>query len=90
MLNLNIAVQFKRDRRRCAKRGYDMDLLDNVVDTLMIPAKLPPANKDHGLSGNWAGFQECHIQSDWLLIYRIDGSDLYLARTGTHADLFGI
>lgn len=90
MLNLNIAVQFKRDRRRCVKRGYDMDLLDNVVDTLMIPAKLPSVNKDHGLSGNWAGFQECHIQSDWLLIYRVDGNDLYLVRTGTHADLFGI
>lgn len=90
MLNLNAAGQFKRDRRRCAKRGYDMDLLDNVVGILMIPAKLPPINKDHGLSGNWAGFQECHIQSDWLLIYRIDGNNLYLARTGTHADLFGI
>ncbi len=90
MLNLNIAVQFKRDRRRCIKRGYDMDLLDHVVDTLMIPAKLPPLNKDHELSGNWAGFQECHIQSDWLLIYRIDGDELMLYRTGTHADLFGI
>lgn len=90
MLNLNVSSGFKKDRRRCVKRGYDMGLLSTVVNTLLIPAPLPPTNKDHGLSGNWAGFQECHIQSDWLLIYRVDGNDLYLARTGTHADLFGI
>lgn len=90
MLNLNATSQFRKDRRRCVKRGYNMDLLDAVVDTLAIPAPLPPANKDHSLSGNWTGHQECHIQSDWLLIYRIDGNELMLYRTGTHADLFGI
>lgn len=90
MLNLNATSQFKKDRRRCVKRGYNMDLLEAVVDTLMIPAPLPPINKDHPLSGNWANHQECHIQSDWLLIYRISGDELVLYRTGTHADLFGI
>lgn len=89
MLNINISSSFKRDRRRCLKRGYDMALLAAVVNTLAIPAPLSPKNKDHALSGDWAGFQECHIQSDWLLIYRIDGNDLYLTRTGTHSDLFG-
>ncbi len=90
MLNIILSSTFKKDRRRCVKRGYDMELLAAVIDTLAIPAPLPPINKDHGLSGNWVGFQECHIQSDWLLIYRVDGNDLYLARLGTHADLFGI
>lgn len=90
MLNINISSAFKKDRRRCVKRGYDTDLLESVIDTLAIPASLPPANKDHPLSGNWMGFQECHIQGDWLLIYRIDGNNLYLTRTGTHSDLFGI
>ena len=90
MLNINFASSFKKDRRRCLKRGYNMALLASVMDILAIPAPLPPINKDHALSGNWAGFQECHIQSDWLLIYRIDGGELYLARTGTHADLFGM
>lgn len=90
MLNLNATAQFRKDRRRCIKRGYNMNLLDAVVDTLLIPAPLPPGNKDHPLSGNWAGHQECHVQSDWLLIYRIDGNELMLYRTGTHADLFGI
>lgn len=90
MLNIVLSSAFKKDRRRCIKRGYDMGPLAAAIDTLAIPATLPPANRDHGLSGNWAGFQECHLQSDWLLIYRIDGDDLYLARTGTHSDLFGI
>ncbi len=90
MLNLNTTAQFKKDLRRCARRGYNMGKLSAVVRTLLIPAPLSPANKDHPLSGNWANHQECHIQSDWLLIYRVDGNELMLYRTGTHANLFGI
>lgn len=90
MLNIIPSSAFKKDRRLCIKRGYNMGLLSAVINTLIIPAPLPPINKNHGLSGNWAGFQECYIQSDWLLIYRTDGNDLYLARTGTHSDLLGI
>lgn len=89
MLNLNVSSAFKKDRRRCIKRGYDMEPLLTVINTLKIPAPLPPQNKDHPLSGNWAGHQECHISPDWVLIYRVDGNELYLVRTGTHADLFG-
>ena len=62
--------------------------MNKVVNILCIPAPLPPANKDHGLVGNYADRRECHITPDWLLIYRIDGNALYLDRTGTHADLF--
>ena len=90
MLNIILSSAFKKDRRRCIKRGYEMDLLAAAIDTLAIPAPLPQENRNHGLSGNWIGFQECHLQSDWLLIYRIDGDDVYLARTGTHSDLFGM
>ena len=90
MLNIIITSAFRKDRRLCIKRGYNMGLLAAVINTLSIPAPLPPGNKDHPLSGNWANHQECHIQSDWLLIYRIDGGELVLYRTGTHADLFGI
>jgi len=89
MLNLRFGVQFKRDRRLCVKRGYDMDLLAAVVDTLRIPAALPIQNRVHSLNGNWAGYQECHIAPDWLLIYRVESNELQLVRTGTHADLFG-
>lgn len=90
MLEINATSKFKKDRKRCIKRGYDMDLLNKVVNTLCIPAPLPPTNKDHELAGNHADHRECHITSDWLLIYHIDGNALYLERTGTHADLFGL
>ena len=90
MLKLNVASLFIKDRRRCIKRGYDMARLNDVVNTLLVPASLSANKKDHPLSGKWVNYRECHIQPDWLLIYRIDGKDLYLARTGTHADLFGI
>lgn len=89
MLDLNTSAKFKKDFKLCIKRGYNLQLLEAVVDTLRIPAQLPAQNKDHPLSGNWAGHQECHILPDWLLIYRVAGNELYLVRTGTHADLFG-
>ena len=88
MLELNATSQFKRDLKRCMKRGYDQKLLSGVIDILRIPAPLPPENRDHRLSGNFTGHRECHIQPDWLLIYRIEGNALYLDRTGTHTDLF--
>ena len=52
---------------------------------------LPPENRNHNLTGNWRGHRECHIQPDWLLIYRVEGDVLVLtlSRTGTHSDLFG-
>ncbi|KAF0806301.1 RelE/StbE family addiction module toxin [Alcanivorax xiamenensis] len=56
---------------------------------LLIEEKaLPQRYKDHSLRGNWEGFRDAHIEPDWILIYRIDGSELQLARAGTHADLF--
>lgn len=89
MLDLKVSAQFKRDHRLCLKRNYDMGLLSATVATLRIPAVLPSQNRDHGLSGNWAGYRECHLAPDWLLIYKVEGNELRLARTGTHADLFG-
>ena len=59
-----------------------------MIDTLRIPAALPLKNKDHVLRGNYVGQCECHISPDWRLIYRIDKDEIYLDRTGTHADLF--
>jgi mRNA interferase YafQ len=49
---------------------------------------LPPRYKDHSLGSEWRHFRDCHIEPDWLLIYKVDGDDLYLVRTGTHSDLF--
>ena len=89
MLDIKFGAQFKRDHRRCIKRGCNMSLLTAAVDTLRIPAALPEQNRSHSLTGNWAGYQECHLAPDWLLIYKVEGNELRLARTGTHADLFG-
>ena len=88
MLKLNTSGKFKKDLKTCAKRGYNLELLQNVIDILRIPDKLPAKNKDHYLTGNYKGRKECHIAPDWLLIYEIYEDELYLDRTGTHSDLF--
>lgn len=88
MLSLSASTAYKKDLKLCKKRGYDLTLLNAAINTLLIPAPLPPKNKDHPLAGNHAGERECHITPDWLLIYRVNNGELYLVRTGTHADLF--
>ena len=90
MLDVRYSSKFKRDFKTCSKRQYKMELLQQVVDILRIPDTLPLKNSDHNLSGNYTGYRECHIAPDWLLIYRQDGKELLLYRTGTHADLFGM
>lgn len=88
MLNVIYSNQFKKDYKKCLKRKMDIELLKSVVATLAIPKPLPKKNRDHFLSGNYSGRKECHIAPDWLLIYEVNGNDLYLDRTGTHSDLF--
>ena len=81
---------FKRDYKRAKKRGLDLQKLKDVVTKLANGETLPPANKDHALTGNWIHHRECHIAPDWLLIYQIHENVLVLelTRTGTHSDLF--
>lgn len=88
MLKVNTSGKFKKDLKMCVKRGYDLQLLENIINILRIPDKLPEKNKDHYLTGNYKGRKECHILPDWLLIYEIYENELYLDRTGTHSDLF--
>jgi mRNA interferase YafQ len=88
MLDVRYSTRFKKDFKTCVKRGCQMGRLQQVIDTLRIPDTLPPKNSDHNLSGNYLGYRECHIEPDWLLIYRLDESELLLHRTGSHADLF--
>ncbi len=89
MLNVRYSTRFKKDFRICVKRGNQIALLQQAIDILRIPKPLPPKNRDHNLSGNYAGYRECHIEPDWLLIYKQSDTELLLARTGSHADLFG-
>lgn len=80
--------QFRRDVKRAEKRGKDLGKLRSLLLLLLAGDELPAQFKDHPLKGDWKGFRDAHIEPDWLLIYRIVGDELQLARTGTHADLF--
>jgi len=82
--------RFKKDFKVIKKRGYKLELLAEVIDLLANGKSLPEKNKDHALSGNWADFRECHIEPDWLLVYKMEEDVLILtlSRTGTHSDLF--
>ncbi len=90
MYKIRPTSRFQKDLKRLRKRGYDMDLLTGVLKQLAAGQALAPSYRDHPLVGDYSGCRECHITPDWLLIYEIDGGELflYLTRTGTHSDLF--
>lgn len=90
MLKLVATAKFRKDYKRIKKRGYDLSLLEDVLDQLLQEKTLEQKYRDHALIGNYIGFRECHIQSDWLLIYAVSESELILtaSRTGTHSDLY--
>lgn len=90
MLDVEYTSKFKKDFKTCVKRGYNMQLLQDVIDVLRIPESLPPKNKAHNLKGNFKEYRECHIEPDWLLIYNQTDKVLKLARTGTHSDLLNM
>ena len=83
-------TKFQKDLKRAQRRGYDISLLTDVIKMLAAGEVLPAKYKDHNLSGDYAGCRECHITSDWLLIYEVaeESLILYLTRTGSHSDLF--
>lgn len=90
MLNIRYSTKFKKDYKAIVKRGYNPQLLQDVLHILCSQNPLPAHYKDHALSGNYQGHRECHITPDWLLIYKIENDilTLSLTRTGTHSDLF--
>lgn len=88
MRSIRRDTQFKRDVKRIQKRGKEMDKLKSVIRSLANADKLESKHRDHQLKGILKDCRECHLEPDWLLIYRIEGSELCLVRTGTHADLF--
>ena len=90
MLNIVRSNRFIKDLRLAIKRGFKIELLEEVVNKLANQEDLPEKFHDHPLLGEFKDFRECHIQPDWLLIYSVDDEELelYLFRTGTHSDLF--
>lgn len=85
-------TQFKKDYKLAKRRGLDINLLKGIITKLANGEVLAPKHKDHPRSGDWVGHRECHIQPDWLLVYRYNNDVLVLtlSRTGTHSDLFGL
>lgn len=88
MRNLIPGNQFRRDVKLAKKRGKDTDKLRELILLFEHGVSPPPRYKDHPLAGNWQHHRECHIEPDWLLIYRVLGNDVHLVRTGSHSDLF--
>jgi mRNA interferase YafQ len=86
-LNPVRTAQFKRDFKAQVKRGKDMARLRAVVQALCTREALAAHHADHQLGGRLKDWRDCHVEPDWLLIYRVDGTDLILGRTGTHSDL---
>ena len=90
MKSFRLTNAYKKDLKRMSRRrSYDLNLLADVLDALRRGRQLAVARRDHPLKGQWKGWRECHIQADWLLIYKATDTEVLLARTGTHADLFG-
>lgn len=80
--------KFKKDMKRLRKRGYPEQKLKDLVDVICQDGEAPAKCRPHLLTGNWAQRSECHIEFDWLLIYKVEETQVIFYRTGTHADLF--
>ena len=90
MLSIVPSNRFKKDLKLAIKRGYKIELLEEVVNQIAAGKILDEKYKDHLLTGDYGGFRECHITPDWLLVYQVRENELilFLSRTGTHSDLF--
>lgn len=88
MFHSVVTKQFKKEVKLARKRGKNLDKLKAVIQLLLESKKLPPKNFDHALRGNYVGRRECHLEPDWLLVYRFNGDEIIFERTGSHADLF--
>jgi mRNA interferase YafQ len=87
-MTLTQTSRFKKDVKRQIKRGKDLGKLKEVVGWLVEGEPLPTKNQDHALTGNWISWRDCHLEPDWLLIYKLLPDELILGRTGSHSDLF--
>jgi len=80
--------QFERDIKRVKKQGKNLEKIKIIIRTLLQEKPLDPIHRDHKLIGNYQGRRECHIESDWSLIYKIEVERIIFERTGSHSDLF--
>lgn len=90
MYSIEFTTRFKKDVKRCLKRGYDLTILTNAIDLSQQTGKLPATFKPHILKGRYDGLWECHLKPDWLMVWQQNDSELILLfmTIGTHSDLF--
>ena len=90
MYSVEYTGAFRKDVKLCAKRGLNIQLLQDAINILAREGKLPPVYRPHILNGKYAGIWECHIKGDWLMTWRQydDRLELLMLNTGTHSDLF--
>jgi mRNA interferase YafQ len=90
MLNPTFTGPFKKDRKLMKKRGRDMDKLVEVINLLVNELLLLPKHENHPLHGEYQSKWECHVEPDWVIIYRVDAANrkVIFYRTGSHSDLF--
>jgi mRNA interferase YafQ len=88
MKKIHSSTAFQKDIERQTRRNKDMEKLKSIIRSLLREEKLDKIYQEHKLSGNYYDCMDCHIESDWMLIYKYDEENLFLIRTGTHSDLF--
>jgi mRNA interferase YafQ len=86
VLDFAFTKQFQKDYKLMEKRHYDMDEIIDIICMIIWQEPLPARCREHKLSGNYAGFTECHIKNDWIMIYIIDEEKVHFSFTGTHSD----
>ncbi|MBP5629525.1 MAG: type II toxin-antitoxin system YafQ family toxin [Bacteroidaceae bacterium] len=91
MYSINYTHQFKKDMRKCVKRGLEVEEIKTAIRILSETGTLPAEYKPHPLKGDRKGQWECHIEPNWLMTWEQNNNELTLLflQTGTHADLFG-
>ena len=80
--------QFEKDLKRCLKRNKKMEKFKLVAESLLAGETLDAIHRDHKLIGNFVGRRECHLESDWLLVYKVEEGRVIFERMGSHSDLF--
>ena len=88
MLQITYQKQFKKELEVASKRGKDAEKLKKIIEILLTEKPLPVKNRNHRLKGEFKDYWECHIEPDWLLIYKKTLTEIILVRTGSHSDLF--
>ena len=88
MRTIHETSRFRRDLKKLKKQRKDLEKLKEVVLVLLSGRPLESRCRDHALIGPWQGSHDCHIEPDWLLIYRLESDNLFLERTGSHSELF--